>query len=394
MFALWAVAVGGGLFFGGYAYGFVAGTLGLLLFYAVLNYATAGRGITISVQPSRSYLTAGDCAEVEIRLTRKAALLPLTWLAVCDCWKDANGVDTYRCTRLFFPGFKGEMVYRYAIGSIERGRYGNHRVELTTGDAFGLLERSHTWQSEPSTNLIVVPRPLYRSDVALGGQGLPLRSDRRSGYGDKQERTATVRNYRPGDPLRHIHWKASAHSGEWKSVELESESATCPMVFVDLAGSATERGLFEAVLQVACGQLTAWAKQGLRLRLVTGVGGKRRSRETGPHDLRELLVELAALSPAADTDSRFAPQVVQACRELSGPLLVVTAAPDAALLDACGQLAQTGQTVEVCHLLPLATSLSAAELWSSRFAAVRCRYQAVQVAQPAALEVERHGASA
>lgn len=389
---LWAAAVGGCLFFGGYAYGFVAGSLGLLLLFAALNYAAAWRGIAVSVQPSRSYLTDGDFAEVEIRLARKASLLPLSWVAVCDSWQDAFGADAYRCTRLFFPGYAREMVYRYAIGSIERGRYGNHLIELTTGDVFGLLQRSRTWQTEPGIELIVVPRPLYRSDVI--GEGFAERLDRRNSFGEKQERTAAVRSYRPGDPLRHIHWKASAHSGEWKSVELESRGDACPTVFVDLAESDTEPGLFEAVLQVACGQLTSWAKQGLRLRLVTGAVGECRSRETGPQGLRELLAELAALSPATDAASRFAPQMVQACCELDGALLVVTAAPDAALLEVCRQLAGTVRAVEICHLQPATASASAAAPWPSRFAAAGCVYQALPIAQPTGREVERHGASA
>jgi len=456
--ALWAAAFCGVLFVGGYTYWFTAGCLGVLLVYAWISYAVAWRGITVSVKLFHTYLTAGDSAEVEIRLERTGLLLPLAWLAVNDVWKDNAGADAYRCSRLFYPGFTRVFVYRYAIGSIERGRYGGHRVELSTGDAFGLLRRSRTWLTMPQTELIVVPRPLPLSGFNLGRQGQLQRQATSGSFPAVREQVASVRDYRPGDPLRQIHWKASAHSGEWKSVETEAESSACLTVFVDRAvgmggrtgarsdgkvasWSSQELGLFEAVLQTACGQLTAGAKLGLRLRLAVSGGGDRRHRETGPHGLRELLVELAGLNPDP-ADSASATQLLRssAFRRVDGVLLVVTAAPEEPLLAACGQLARAGQAVEVCHVAAAETEhgqgqeqagspepekpvnskagkaaarqkaakrrgtfdghsrslaeQAAAKDWASRFTASGCAYRVVYVPQPAAKEDKRHETSA
>jgi uncharacterized protein (DUF58 family) len=43
-----------------------------------------------------------------------------------------------------------------------------------------------------------------------------------------------VRDYRPGDPLRHIHWKATAHVGEFRVIEFEETLSTDMTILLDL----------------------------------------------------------------------------------------------------------------------------------------------------------------
>ena len=79
---------------------------------------------------------------------------------------------------------------------------------MTSGDIFGFYPRSNT---EPSTeNIIVYPKIFPIAQLGIPSL-FPLgetRAERR--IFEDPNRPIGVRDYNPGDSLRHIHWKASA----------------------------------------------------------------------------------------------------------------------------------------------------------------------------------------
>ncbi len=113
--------------------------------------------------------------------------------------------------------------------------------------------------------LIVFPQPLEQGAKALdftarhpAGEELALRP------GQGREVLA-VRDYRAGDALRHIHWKASARTGELKTKEMAAAVAQ-PLIidFHEIAGADLERKL-SAVVFLILSLLKRNVKVGLRI---------------------------------------------------------------------------------------------------------------------------------
>jgi uncharacterized protein (DUF58 family) len=121
--------------------------------------------------------------------------------------------------RLGYPVFRvlervesqGSRQATYPLEATRRGRYDVGPLSVTAVDPFGLVRLTRSFTSTQS--VLVVPRV-----VPLDGA---VDADRR-GRGDRASSALSAggeddiipREYRPGDDLRRIHWRASAHGDE------------------------------------------------------------------------------------------------------------------------------------------------------------------------------------
>lgn len=97
-----------------------------------------------------------------------------------------------------------DTVVRIARQTTRRGRLPGGRVTLSTRYPTGLF-RAWSWV-EPELSCLVYPRPETGPVPEPQGEGGRNRGSRQ-GSGD--EDFAGLRRYRPGDPVRHIAWKAT-----------------------------------------------------------------------------------------------------------------------------------------------------------------------------------------
>jgi uncharacterized protein (DUF58 family) len=105
----------------------------------------------------------------------------------------------------------GSRSTTFAVEGSSRGRFDVGPLSVTAVDPFGLVRLTRTFRSTQS--VLVVPRV-----HALEGA---VDADRR-GRGDRASSALSAggdddvipREYRPGDDLRRIHWRASAHGDE------------------------------------------------------------------------------------------------------------------------------------------------------------------------------------
>ncbi|MCW4384888.1 DUF58 domain-containing protein [Salinibacterium sp. SYSU T00001] len=96
-------------------------------------------------------------------------------------------------------------------------------VRVTVGDPFGLA--TATVQAGDTTRLLVLPEVQALDDATFGlrrADGQAHRADHRATGGEHE---LTTRAYRVGDPLRRVHWRASAHHGELMVRQEEQRSA-------------------------------------------------------------------------------------------------------------------------------------------------------------------------
>jgi uncharacterized protein (DUF58 family) len=170
-------------------------------------------------------------------------LLPLTWLHVED---DVPRELTIRGGTILFgrshlrrelhhllPMLPFQRVRRrLTVVCDQRGEHTFGPALLRSGDPIGLHQ--HYAYMRDNERLLVYPK-LFRlaalpiaSRVPLGEVRATLRL-----VGDPS-RTAGVREYRAGDPLRHIDWRATARGGTLLVREFEPTSALRVAVFLEI----------------------------------------------------------------------------------------------------------------------------------------------------------------
>ncbi len=108
------------------------------------------------------------------------------------------------------PGRAVDVTYR--ITAPRRGEERLGPLESDWSDPFGMV-RAHRQIALPETVLVAPPVvPLADSEWATADGGEAPRIARRSTVGSHDDHT--TREYRTGDALRRVHWRASARQGE------------------------------------------------------------------------------------------------------------------------------------------------------------------------------------
>lgn len=204
------------------------------------------RWLTIERHCSAREVDIGERVDVCVRIENGGAL-PVAWLLVEDLVlpkTDTSGVRG-ELTWLM-PGH--ELRLAYQILCSRRGYFRVGPLFAETGDYFGLLRRYVA--RGPLHYLTVRPRP-----VPIGKLLVPTSrpvAEVRAPFAllDDPARPAGVREYRRGDPLRRIHWKATAHTGRLHSRVYEPAVLQGATIILDFH-SASWQGEREHLGEVA-----------------------------------------------------------------------------------------------------------------------------------------------
>ena len=137
---------------------------------------------------------------------------------------------------------KQEAQTAYRFTPTRRGRHRLVRLEIATRSPFGLFEKARPLDA--IAELIVFPRkvePPALSPRSAGSEG--EKPQQRVGMGLEVH---GLREHRPGEDARAIHWRSSARAGKLLAVEREEERRKRLCVVCDargLSGEALERHL-------------------------------------------------------------------------------------------------------------------------------------------------------
>jgi uncharacterized protein (DUF58 family) len=182
--------------------------------------------------------------------------------------------------------------------------------------------------------IVPLPPELLPRDL-LGGSD-PVAASQKRGEGTS---FSGIRDYRPGDPLRHVHWRSAARLGRLAVIEWEAEESGAALLAVE-TGSGIDHNWGEGTaLDVAAGLAASLAStmlpQGISVRLLApGYTDRGTVAAGGPAGLPQLLEVLARAQ--ATSPSGLSGAVADAVRELSPGTVVcwLTPAPDPGLIDA------------------------------------------------------------
>ncbi len=128
---------------------------------------------------------------------------------------------------------EGDASLTYQRGGLRRGIYEDWPCFFYSEGIIGLAR--HTSRTHPASRLVVLPHYVELGSFPLVDSFLhPHKTPRE--YSSKKGAGIDyygVREFRSGDPLRHVHWKTTARRGELVVREFERETGTPLVVLVD-----------------------------------------------------------------------------------------------------------------------------------------------------------------
>lgn len=164
----------------------------------------------------------GDEIEMVERISNRK-LLPVPWLRLESLIHvnlkfeqqfnlDISGGTHFQNHRSFFALMPyTQITRRHRVTCLQRGCYRLSSAALTSGDMLGLYKSSK--QLTLSAELLVYPKPAALEPFELPSHSWQGDVTVRRWIVDDPFMIAGVREYRSGDPLKGINWKATARSG-------------------------------------------------------------------------------------------------------------------------------------------------------------------------------------
>ncbi len=176
----------------------------------------------------------------------------------------ALSIDGARCV-VRFPAVPagGSATRVVAWRPARRGAVSEASGTVATLFPFALFEKSAEIAGDVS--LVVYPRPAGEARGEAGAEDAPVEGTADGARPGPSIRG--VREHKPADPVRDIHWKASARLGRWMVKERERESAPPAEFRLELPADAAE---MEKAVSRACAAILQWEREGRPYRLLLG----------------------------------------------------------------------------------------------------------------------------
>jgi uncharacterized protein (DUF58 family) len=211
----------------------------------------------------------GDLVTVQITLwSEKPIRRPL--VAVADALPAGLPVSDRSPSLPIAPSFDEPVRTQYRFRPLKRGRFRWSGLMVEGTDVLGLVTRGKEYPTAP-TEMIVLPRPIPCSIElpTAGGWGVSeAESGQTRGAGIEPR---GIREYRAGDPLRHVHWRSTARTGKVVVKEFEAGSQATVALLIDRqkghdVGKGAETSL-EIMVGHAAFLIETLLRQGVRVLL-------------------------------------------------------------------------------------------------------------------------------
>ncbi|HBO70544.1 MAG TPA: hypothetical protein DD658_10690 [Deltaproteobacteria bacterium] len=234
--------------------------LSLIILSGILSEGSI-RGVRVAIRHA-SEAFAGRPSFLVLTCSAPGKRFPAVSLAVTPGPPVACGTVRFP---VIPPGGSADRVVEWRPS--RRGSVPPFSCTISTRFPFGLFEKSRRLMV-PASSLLVYPEPESSGATELLRSGeLPDGGQTPAGRQGPMVRGA--REHMPADPVREIHWKASAKRGRWMVKEREAEPDRVVDIRVPL--SSPEEQL-ERHLSRACGLVLRLEREGRLYRLRIGRG--------------------------------------------------------------------------------------------------------------------------
>jgi len=257
--------------------------LSLIILSGILSEMSI-RGVRVEVR-SVSEAFAGRPSLLVVAVSAPGKRFPTFSLSVTP-WIPAA------CAPVRFPEIPGGGSAVRVVSWLPhvRGPVPPFPCTLATRFPFGLFEKTRRVQVQ-APSLLVYPEPGTRGDTRLLSPGRPPEGGT-APAGRSGPFVRGARDHMPADPVREIHWKASAKAGKWMVKERETESDPVVEIRVPISRPGET---FEQDLSAACGLILRLERE--RRPYLLRLGGQSAG-EPGQADRRRRALSLLALAEA------------------------------------------------------------------------------------------------
>ncbi|WP_405063906.1 DUF58 domain-containing protein [Kribbella sp. NBC_01505] len=228
-------------------------------------------------------------------------------------WKEVR-------VRQLGPGI--EATYRYELPTSRRGRIAVGPLSLERRDPLGLTRNSKA-TGEVGTLWVHPRRHPTRTVVA----GRPRHHHVGRTADDSLRGSADLRDVRPyvvGDEVRHLHWKATARTGQLMVRDYADPDQPRLTVLLDTRTEPLPEATFEEAVEVAASILFAASTAGHRCRFVTTAGADFAA--PGGAVASRLFLDELCIVQQRDEKSALVPAVLTTGTSAGGAIVVVTGA--------------------------------------------------------------------
>ena len=322
------------------------------------------RRLEYSRKLSASRAFFGDEVTLELTVANRK-ILPLPWLDIREELDEELTPQSVQVSpshkpkrvylhNLFSLGWYHQVTRIYHIKCQDRGYFSVGPTTIRSGDFFGF--RNQQQEVGNPAKLLVYPRV-----VPLEALGIPSREPfgdlrlRRHLFEDPV-RAVGIRDYAPGDPMKRIHWKATARAQRLQTKVFEHTTAVDMALFLDIRTVeppfwAQVPQLLETAI-IATASIANYANdQGYRLGLYinqTYRGNMQLMRfppSGHPDQFMRILEALAQVLPPEQSPIERVLQREGAALPWASTLVVVTAVPTEGLLGTLLSYRRAGRPV-------------------------------------------------
>ena len=231
-----------------------------------------------------------------------------------------------------WDGRQGTLTYQ--VEPLKRGVYRLGPTQVITTDPLGLSRFRAS--IEAWSELVVHPTPIPMRATAVGGEG---RTGVRERAGKAQRGEGLdfhgVREYRPGDALRRVHWPTTARTGRLSVIEFDRAFQRDVIIGLDLArGSEQGEGretTLEYAIKVAATLAERTLVSGGGVTLVTQTGKIAVQARDGAASVNRFRLFDHLARARADSEESLATALMAARPEDGSHFLILTACGDAPL---------------------------------------------------------------
>jgi uncharacterized protein (DUF58 family) len=322
-------------------------------------------GVSYLRKPYYTRAFPGEDVALKIEVENRK-LLPLSWLRVQDPWPKAVGPDDEELLAPTHVTTEGMLVNVFSLRWFERARrqytlkfrkrgvYPVGPARLQSGDLFGMYEDLK--EVGPVENLTVFPALVNVRDLNLPADD-PFgdRRSRRRMFEDPN-RPMGVREYRPEDEFRRVHWPATARTGDLQVKIYQPTSAQVMVVCMNASTfsrhwEGTNPALLEHLIQSAATLVYQGVEDGYSVGLVSN-GTLSNSDQPfrippgrSPRQLAHLLEALAGVTPVVT--AQFERYLLRESSRLpyGATLVILTAVTTPALNETLIRLKQHGRRI-------------------------------------------------
>jgi uncharacterized protein (DUF58 family) len=223
--------------------------------------------VDVALEPARAFVGEDVVMRVTVRNAKRVPI-PIVRLVLPlppGLTTAAEGPGLAAPRRRLSVGGRAETTVAFPLVAPRRGEYWFEPLRVDLADVLDLA---------PMRRSVPIARPLVV--MPESADGVPMHVRRRLPFGspvpaarlfEDREHFAGVRDYEPGDPMHHVHWRLSGHMGSLQTMRFDPTRSAEVLFALDVAHGEP---FWLSVDEASAEQAIGWASFAVRQALLAG----------------------------------------------------------------------------------------------------------------------------